>query len=261
MSGRRPDTTRVWEFVDHFRETDVGAHWVSLPQYFKSNGYLTLGGGKLFHPASASENVGMHNNDYPESWTESFPYFDNQPSNGPHNCTNPTVKGEVTGKGSATWCSADVSKEASILSDQKIRDNCVQHLRNASALTADKASTFTKFFIGCGFHKPHVPWVVPQEFFTLLPQPRWQQYPLAADPFAPVGMPEVAWHPPADVGGMQETPAFNGTVNETRSRLYRRAYDAAVAYTDYNIGVVLSELEALGHLEDTLVVLLGGKHA
>eukprot|EP00039_Didymoeca_costata_P032682 m.38853 g.38853 ORF g.38853 m.38853 type:complete len:235 (-) comp9484_c0_seq2:17-721(-) len=48
MSGRRPDTTRVWEFEDHFREPQVGPNWVTLPQYFKQFGYLTLGGGKLY---------------------------------------------------------------------------------------------------------------------------------------------------------------------------------------------------------------------
>jgi arylsulfatase A-like enzyme len=51
MSGRRPDTTMAWEFNDHFRETGPGtangADWQSLPQYFKTHGYVTLGSGKL----------------------------------------------------------------------------------------------------------------------------------------------------------------------------------------------------------------------
>ena len=47
MSGRRPDTTHVFEFLDHFREMGVGHNWLSLPGYFKLHGYLTLGGGKL----------------------------------------------------------------------------------------------------------------------------------------------------------------------------------------------------------------------
>ena len=46
MSGRRPDTTRVWNFMDHFREEGVGADWLSMPEYFKSHGMLTLGSGK-----------------------------------------------------------------------------------------------------------------------------------------------------------------------------------------------------------------------
>jgi hypothetical protein len=38
MSGRRPDTTRVWQFLDHFREVGVGHDWLSLPGYFKFHG-------------------------------------------------------------------------------------------------------------------------------------------------------------------------------------------------------------------------------
>jgi iduronate 2-sulfatase len=265
MSGRRPDTTRVWEFVDHFRERGVGAGWASLPQYFKNNGYLALGAGKLYHPASATENVGMPNNDYPASWTPAFPYFDNEPPNGPHNCTNPADPGDISSKGEHTWCAADVPKEASVLSDQKIRDACIGHLRLAANVTSagkrggGAKAAFSNFFVGCGFHKPHVPWVVPQEFFDApaYPRPPAAEYPLATDTYAPIGMPLAAWHPPADVGGMGETPAFNGTCNETRARLYRRAYDAAITYQDFNIGTVLAELDALGFTDTTLVIVFG----
>ena len=55
MSGRRPDTSRVWNFGDHFRE-GAGAEWLSLPQFYKRNGYLTVGAGKLFHPGWPPEN-------------------------------------------------------------------------------------------------------------------------------------------------------------------------------------------------------------
>ena len=40
-----------------------------MPQYFKQFGYLTLGGGKLYHPSSAKENIGMPFMDWPESWS------------------------------------------------------------------------------------------------------------------------------------------------------------------------------------------------
>jgi hypothetical protein len=75
MTGRRPDTTKVWEFADHFREVGVGKDWVSMPQYFKQFGYLTLGGGKLYHPSSNTENIGMPFMDWPESWSPERPYF------------------------------------------------------------------------------------------------------------------------------------------------------------------------------------------
>ena len=75
MTGRRPDTTKVWEFADHFRERGVGQNWTSMPQYFKQFGYLTLGNGKLYHPSSATENIGMDWMDYPASWSPDHPYF------------------------------------------------------------------------------------------------------------------------------------------------------------------------------------------
>ena len=50
LTGRRPDATRAFSFMNHFREPGVGADWVSLPEHFRKHGYLTLAAGKLFHP-------------------------------------------------------------------------------------------------------------------------------------------------------------------------------------------------------------------
>ena len=50
MSGRRPDATQAFSFVDHFRECGVGDKWSSFPQYFRDRGYTVLGVGKLLHP-------------------------------------------------------------------------------------------------------------------------------------------------------------------------------------------------------------------
>ena len=50
MTGRRPDTTQCWSFMDHFRESGVGDKWISMPEWFRLNGFYTSGTGKLFHP-------------------------------------------------------------------------------------------------------------------------------------------------------------------------------------------------------------------
>ena len=156
--------------------------------------------------------------------------------------------------GNFVWCELELSKDASVLFDQKVRDKCVSYLDLAASQPAKRSSEGTKtvederdagsniatrgeeelsnssdseealrrpFFIGCGFHKPHAPYYAPKEFFDKLPA--HQYVPLPLDPFAPVGMPTVAWHPYADTHGMTENPAFNGTVNMTRLGVWRRA--------------------------------------
>ena len=47
MTGRRPDTIRVWDLATHFRAALPGV--VTLPQYFKRHGYHTQSLGKIFH--------------------------------------------------------------------------------------------------------------------------------------------------------------------------------------------------------------------
>lgn len=93
------------------------------------------------------------------------------------------------------------------LEDQKIRDAAIRHLKTASEQIEAKA--FGNFFIGAGFHKPHVPWIFPEEFLQFYPQDL-ADIPLANDTYAPVAMPPYAWHFPADVQGMDIKA--NGTV-------------------------------------------------
>ena len=65
LTGRRPDTTHVYNLYDYFRT--VGGNYTTIPEYFKLNGYKSIGMGKVFHPGHASSN------DDPISWTA--PYY------------------------------------------------------------------------------------------------------------------------------------------------------------------------------------------
>ena len=53
MTGRMPDRTQVWNFINDVRQAGGWDNETNktLPQYFKENGYLTLGAGKLWFVA------------------------------------------------------------------------------------------------------------------------------------------------------------------------------------------------------------------
>ena len=105
MTGRRPDRTRVWNFLDNFRCREgtgeagqgevcsvdgVGKNWTTLPGNFKRHGYLTIGNGKTFHPGDPWQVSHILTRirtcilisplgdpwqfDYPHSWSSELPY-------------------------------------------------------------------------------------------------------------------------------------------------------------------------------------------
>ena len=47
LTGMRPDTIRVWDLKTDFR--DNAPDLVTLPQFFKNNGYHSVGIGKIYH--------------------------------------------------------------------------------------------------------------------------------------------------------------------------------------------------------------------
>ncbi|MEI8087880.1 MAG: sulfatase-like hydrolase/transferase [Paludibacter sp.] len=64
LTGMRPDYTQIWDCDTQIR--DIHPDIVTLPQYFKMNGYETSGIGKIFHEKSVIESD-------PLSW--SVPYL------------------------------------------------------------------------------------------------------------------------------------------------------------------------------------------
>ena len=47
LTGLRPDLTEVWDLGTQMREKNPNI--LTLPQYFKNNGYTTVGMGKIFY--------------------------------------------------------------------------------------------------------------------------------------------------------------------------------------------------------------------
>jgi iduronate 2-sulfatase len=233
LTGRRPDTLRVWDLRRHFRETlpDV----VTLPQHFRLHGYTTVGLGKLFHNESGAKPPFPFSD--PPSWSEPPRFAD-----GPHwaDWVWPTDAAAPRAKGAAVQC-LDVPDEAYL--DGRIAAAAVTRLRELAARSEP-------FFLGVGFWKPHLPFNAPRRYWDLYDRARLAP---PAPVAAPADAPALAGHPSTELRGYAGIPKEGPLSPELVAEL-RHGYLACVSFLDAQVGRVLDELGRLGLAEKTIVV-------
>lgn len=241
MSGRVPDTTQAWNFIDHFRET--GPDWTSLPEHFKKHGYWTVGSGKLFHPGLPPKE------DNPASWSEEEIDPVMWPGDANTGCSCECFKNKTYQEPDAVQvgCSHCILDDDVQCPDVMIQQNVSAMIERAAA-SPDKQP----FFIAMGIHKPHLPWAVPRRFWER--QAAWAEIPIAEDPMPPAGMPPIAWHLPTWTGFPYEV-SIDKPVSRAIAQQSRQAYYAAVSFADELIGGALATLEATGLDKETIVVV------
>src|SRR6185436_14786642 len=144
---RRPDTTKVYDLVTHFRTAlpDV----VTLPQHFKQNGYHVQGFSKIYHGG------------YDDAPSWSVPHQNPKaPAFGPEGqALLKKLRDEAKDKDKVRglpWEAPDVA-------DDKLTDG-------ATAAMAIEAMTAVKdkpFFLAVGFLRPHLPFAAPKKYWDL----------------------------------------------------------------------------------------------
>ena len=250
LTGRRPDTNHVWRISpdEYWRTVPDATNATTIPQYFKENGYISIGMGKIFHPGPPSGN-----DDRMYSWSpEGLPYF--------HGKEDSTVAKH------AAWYDFDEPDNKRV--DGQIADNAVSVLQQLKKNRTDGDDR--PFFVAVGFHKPHLPFYCSSKYYDMYPS--IEDTKLPENPDAPEGMPDVAfsvWNELksySDIGVL-----FNGTqcgtdaqasiqgkechVPDKKIKELRRAYYSCVSFTDAQIGKVINELETQGFADDTVIVL------
>jgi arylsulfatase A-like enzyme len=244
LTGRRPDTTKIYNLEDHFRDTIADV--VTLPQHFKGNGYHSQSFGKIYHG----------NLDDPASWSvPSTPVLG--PPYGPKVMAEIKKRQQamkeqgVTGKALAAggkgpaWQAANV--EDNQLNDGATCDGAIKALNEIK----DKP-----FFLAVGFIKPHLPFVAPRKYFDLYDPATIK---LPANRTAPAGAPELALTNFAELRTYQGTPKQDAPVTDEQARELIRGYYAATSYMDAQVGRLLAELDKLG-LRDNTIIILWGDH-
>ncbi|XP_055609814.1 iduronate 2-sulfatase [Uranotaenia lowii] len=249
LTGRRPDTTRLYDFYSYWRE--FAGNFTTIPQYFKEHGYRTHSIGKIFHPGVSSN----YTDDYPLSWTDE-PYH---PSTSEF-MNKATCIDSLTGSLKKNLLCPVVVE----LQPQRTLPD-IQSTQAAKAFLKSRQNASEPFFLGVGYLKPHIPFKIPEEYLKLHDEKKFKTLDLD---YPPYGLPTVAWNSYLDVRSRDDMQVLNisfpfGPIPGDIKLKIRQHYYAAVSYVDDLIGELFEDV----NFNDTIIVLTSdhgwslGEHA
>lgn len=227
LTGRYPTQTGVMDNELYFRA--LHPEFVSLPQHFKANGYVTLRSGKIFHGGI----------DDTEAWTEggearNFTGAQRPPSN--------ADSAERISHSDRIVTLAGNGEDSE---DYRMASRAIEYLEKYR----DKP-----FFLAIGSAKPHSPPSAPKKFFDLYDVNKIQLPPdYSPTPKAPPGFPEISI-------ARRNTDLFIGReASPAEAKEMIRAYYASVSFMDEQVGRVLDALDRL-KLRDKTIIVFWGDH-
>ena len=232
MTGRRPDTIRVWDLNTHFRKALPNV--VTLPQFLRKKGYHCRSIGKILHGGGSPSKDAV-------SWSEA-PLYDNVRDANLRYATPENLKGGGLKRASSE--AADVSDETYI--DGVVCEAALKAL--GSLKTRDQP-----FFLAVGFRKPHLPFCAPRKYWDLYDR---DTLPLPASRVHPSGAPEVAVRSWKELEGYTDISG-NGKITKNKAAELRHGYYACVSYVDALVGRLLRQLDLLGLRGETIICLWG----
>ena len=232
LTGLRPDAMGIYDLYTFFRKKvpDV----VTLPQHFKNHGYFTERVGKIFH-------TGHGNQDDNLSWSQQAARAWRP---------DPISRGDTVG----------LERDYPSISGKQLpyyrsfapEDNMSDAISANYAVKRIGELKDSTFFFAIGFHKPHLPFVVPAKYWDMY-DPGLIEIP---ERKVPDGMPAIALHQFGELRKYHGIPE-EGWLDDETSRNLIHGYYAATSMVDAQIGKLLDALENNELLDKTIVVLWG----
>jgi len=239
MTGRRPDSIRVWDLQTYFRHTVPEV--VTLPQAFKNRGYFTQDIGKIYHNDTRPLSAGPRMYDL-ASWSVPPVHADGE------HWRDWVVPGQPGGPKTKQGAYQCLAVPDNAYTDGQIADQAVASLQRL-------AGQEQPFFLAVGFWKPHLPFNPPKKYWDLYAP---GSIPPPANPCPPRGAPAIALHHSTELRNYAGIPQ-QGPIPPELSATLRHGYYAGISFLDHNVGRLLGELRRLG-LEDNTVVVFWVDH-
>lgn len=228
LSGLRPSTTGIYDnSQDSLPEGHILTHTTSLPHYFRQNGYLIAGAGKVF--GSAFGSVVKR-----DKWDETM---ETGRKGRTEDARPPKEKIPLNGfDGRHDWGAFPDSRET--MADWQMAGWAAEFLAKPRS---------KPFFLACGIVKPHTPWYVPKEYFDRFPSDNITLPDLADD--ESTGLPAVVRVKAKQI--KQEEPMV------ARRKELVAAYLASSGYADDCVGRIFDGLQKGPHRDNTIVIICG----
>lgn len=251
LTGMYPEQTGVYDQVADLRTTVPYA--LTLPEYFKNNGYITSGMGKVFHHAHQDNPSGRSWSRWVQSLGPGYQLKSNIDEVKRKRAELETRKqaGEKFTVYQKYILTVGPATEAANVPDSKYPDGMLADA--AIRELGDLAVQSKPFFLAVGFRKPHLPLIVPQKYWDLYDSEKISRP--ANDSF-PVGAPSFHTHNSYELRSYEDIPKSGPIPEEIRKRV-AHGYYAACSFIDAQVGRVLDELDRLGLSENTVIVLWG----
>lgn len=260
LTGLRPDKTQVWDLQTLIR--DKNPDIVTLPQFFKSNGYKTIGMGKIFDPRSVDKAA--------DSISWSVPYKRRfKLAEGYEDLAFETYQaadkkamekaGIKMGGGEEAKSEAKTSTENLNVPDDAYMDGAMANY--AIEQLKENVNSEKPFFMAVGFKKPHLPFVAPQKYWDLYDRSqiqlaKWQQ--------KSIDGPDIAYHNSGELRSFNDITPLTSTkksdllqLSEDKQRELIHGYYACISYVDAQIGKIIDALKSTGLDKNTIVVIWG----
>jgi arylsulfatase A-like enzyme len=218
MTGLRPSTTGIYGMINDNKiktDNETTRDIIFLPEYFKKQGYHTMGIGKLFHEHAPD---GVFN----ESGGRAKGF-------GPV----PEKRFKWEGKGGENYSGTGTDWGAYPAADSLMPDHQSAHWA-AERLRENHGKPF---FLAVGFLRPHVPWYVPQKWFD-----QYDASKLKMPPYRPDDLDDV----PDQALQINDLPMMPSTEWAIRSNEWPnmvQAYLASISFVDHQVGKLLDALD------------------
>lgn len=265
MTGCYPDRTRVWDLHTDFRKSSDGL--VSMPEYLTTQGYETVGIGKIYHKGSSAPG---HDG---KSWSlgHTLPDDYNAATGAPiinyQSAANRARFGEIMAEAEKQGIDKVGKQRAYALKNHKpstesvpVPDDAYQdgvYTNAAIARLKSLKKSKKPWMLALGWQRPHLPFVAPQKYWDLYER---DNIDLSEIQGLAEGTPQIAYHTFGEIRSYTDFPGdaeLGSPISEAKQRELIHGYMACVSYIDAQLGRVLDELEASGLAATTNIVLWG----